>query len=106
MATIELVKCQWFAACDNDAVGLHYHSQLGHVPICQRCADRFRIKPLEIWWVDGEGYDDMVPRVPACEICGEHADMEMAEMFDPSDDQSESKYVHGQCGLDHGMEMA
>jgi hypothetical protein len=31
--------CQWFALCDNEAVGTVGHPVLGDVPTCQRCAD-------------------------------------------------------------------
>jgi hypothetical protein len=38
--------CAWFALCDHDAVGTVEHPVLGDVPICQRCADRFGMKPV------------------------------------------------------------
>jgi hypothetical protein len=35
--------CEWFALCENPATGLVAHPVLGHVPTCQRCADRFNL---------------------------------------------------------------
>lgn len=43
-----------------------------------------------------------------CDICGERLDDEVAEMYDPKlpYDASRSVVVHGQCGIDHKLEMA
>lgn len=35
-------KCEWFLLCDNPAVTTQSHPVLGDVPICQRCADKYR----------------------------------------------------------------
>lgn len=42
--TTEVVKCEYFARCDNDAVGTVPNPVLGPVPCCQRCADLLCIK--------------------------------------------------------------
>lgn len=34
------MSCQYFALCDNEAVGNVVHPVLGNVPTCQRCADK------------------------------------------------------------------
>lgn len=38
--TEEIVKCEYFAMCDNDAVGTVPNPVLGPVPCCKRCADK------------------------------------------------------------------
>jgi hypothetical protein len=39
--------------------------------------------------------------------CGEPADAEMAEMYDPSwPDDRPSVFCHAQCGIDAGLELA
>lgn len=35
-------RCEWFLLCDNPAVTTQSHPVLGNVPICQRCADKYR----------------------------------------------------------------
>jgi hypothetical protein len=35
-----MASCEWFAMCDNDAVGTTPHPVLGTVDICDRCATR------------------------------------------------------------------
>src|SRR4051794_17231694 len=37
------MSCQWFALCDNEAVGVVVHPVLGNVPTCQRCADKLSL---------------------------------------------------------------
>lgn len=32
--------CEWYAKCENDAVGAIDHPILGPVPVCQRCTDK------------------------------------------------------------------
>lgn len=39
-ATRRLGTCQWFAMCDNVAIGTVTHPVLGNVPTCRRCADK------------------------------------------------------------------
>lgn len=43
------MMCQWFAMCDNEAVGVSRgpvgNGEFAMVPICQRCADRVGITP-------------------------------------------------------------
>lgn len=34
-----MTTCQWYAHCDNDALGTVPHPILGQVPTCVRCAD-------------------------------------------------------------------
>src|ERR1044072_1896475 len=34
---VEIVLCEWFAQCLNDATGTEPHPILGDVPICDRC---------------------------------------------------------------------
>lgn len=41
------IPCQWFAMCDNDAVGVVPHPALDVVPTCRRCADRFDLALTE-----------------------------------------------------------
>lgn len=36
--------CRWFAACENQAIGLAEHPVLTAVPICARCAKSLGIK--------------------------------------------------------------
>jgi hypothetical protein len=35
-----MTVCEWFALCDNPAVGTLPHPVLGDVPVCDRCADK------------------------------------------------------------------
>ena len=43
-----LLICEWFALCDNEAVGAAKHPILEYVPICQRCADKFDLEVFEV----------------------------------------------------------
>jgi hypothetical protein len=43
------MKCEWFAMCDRNAVGVTSHPVLEYVPICARCAENF---DLEVTPVD------------------------------------------------------
>lgn len=35
----ERPECEWFAMCDNRAIGTLPHPVIGPVPICERCAN-------------------------------------------------------------------
>lgn len=54
--------------------------------------------------------DNGDPDVLNCQICGEPADDEMGEFGLPDEIRQPgdplSIVVHGQCGLDHGLEIA
>lgn len=40
------MSCQYFALCDNEAIGVVVNPILGNVPCCQRCADRVGVTLL------------------------------------------------------------
>lgn len=44
----------------------------------------------------------------SCDLCGEPLEVtdEVAEMYHPDDPLEETVVVHGQCGLDRGMDLA
>lgn len=59
-------------------------------------------------YLERERDDDGV-LCPRCVICGEFTtSLDIAEMYDPNDtkDFPESGYVHPQCGLQKGWEVA
>jgi hypothetical protein len=43
-----------------------------------------------------------------CDVCGEELkpNDEVAEMYDPEDDDGDPVICHAQCGLDKGLEIA
>lgn len=46
--TEPVLRCQWFALCENEAAGAGAHPILEYVPTCQQCADRFGMELLEM----------------------------------------------------------
>jgi hypothetical protein len=76
---VEVAVCDWFALCENDAVGTTPHPILGDVLVCARCAERFElvVEPLvaepapEVWRTAHEAADGAMHggEYLACEQC-------------------------------------
>jgi hypothetical protein len=57
---------------------------------------------------DGDGdHLDWCPETARCDLCGERIkDGELAEMFDPTIEDSDAVVCHAQCGLSRHLEVA
>jgi hypothetical protein len=68
----------------------------------------------EPWWQNAQHLNAQAQAMyrkqfpDGCGLCGEPADAEMGEFWDPERNggQGGGVIAHGQCGLDAGMEMA
>lgn len=56
------------------------------------------------------GVDEVTDEVANCQICCEDADDQMGEFWLPEEirkpNDEPSIIAHGQCGIDHGLEIA
>lgn len=81
--------------------------------MCDECGGEILLmgltNDLEQVWVHANLDDpDHDVKAAECHFCGEHLNprQEVAEMYNPRDEEQPSKLCHGQCGFDHEWELA